>query len=381
MKFLGNHAEMLPLAKMLAAVASPHARDFRHSCVLMEAQKNTVVFTAQNTDVCLQLQCPASVQEAGACLLPAGSWCAILGHCSPEIQTVSVAANRNIVQVSNGHTQYEFAALDEEGYPRPTLTGKPESLTELGKQIPLVADTTFCAAPRSDPKRLAMQCVHLTLSGTEFRAECTDGNRAAWQAHAVEGVGAFDVLIPADSFDRLAAIIGQKDSCKLGKCGEYLLALRPNMVFAARCTDLSFPNFGAAVQQFSASHRAVMPADLFLLAVRSAMTSAGADVLMRLILRTQELCVMCSGGQTDTASAESCITVPAEVETPTPANGFLYKPQHVLAAARTLGKGELTVAFERTGTLHLHTERADHLLFPCRERARTGTKTKKKKAA
>lgn len=39
MKFLGNHAEMLPLAKMLAAVASPHARDFRHSCVLMEAQK------------------------------------------------------------------------------------------------------------------------------------------------------------------------------------------------------------------------------------------------------------------------------------------------------------------------------------------------------
>lgn len=31
--------------------------------------------------------------------------------------------------------------------------------------------------------------------------------------------------------------------------------------------------------------------------------------------------------------------------------------------------------------LHLHTERADHLLFPCRERARTGTKAKKKKAA
>lgn len=380
MKFCANHSELLPLAKMLAAAVDKRSALPILRCIRFEADsaQNTVVFTATNLEMTLQLRHKCVVAESGACLLPAGSWLSILSLCSKDLQVLTVLANDSEITVQNGRTLYEFAAMSPKDYPRLQFE-KPESLTELGKLLPLAAQTTKCAA-LPDHSNPVLHCVHLRLADGKFRSECTDGYRAAWVEQELAGTNSFDLLPGAEALKTLVSILGKNTPCKIGKAGKFLLALGPGMIFAARLAEGKYPDLGRITARLTPEYRAKLPADGFLLAVRSAMVKGDKKTLLRLKFDDHKLCLQSDNGCTDNALAKSQIEAPAEVETLTPEKGFLYSCRHIQDSLRNLGKGELALEIDRLGYLHLRAGQIEQLILPCREPSRQAKQTVKKAA-
>lgn len=380
MKFCANHSELLPLAKMLAAAVNKRSVLPALRCIRLEADsaQDTVVFTATNLEMTLQLRHKCAVAESGDCLLPADSWLSILSLCSKDLQVLTVSADGSGITVQNGRTLYNFAAMPPENYPRPQFE-QPESLTELGNLLPLAAQTTKCAA-LPDNSNPVLHCVHLRLADGKFRAECTDGYRAAWVEQEIASTNSFDLLPGAETLKTLVSIWGRNTPCKIGKAGKFLLALGPGMIFAARLTEGKYPDLGRITTRLSPEYRAKLPADGFLLAVRSAMVKGNKKILLRLKFGDHKLCLQSDNGCTDNALAKSQVEVPAEVETLTPEKGFLYSCHHIQDSLRNLGKGELTLEIDWLGYLHLRAGQIEQMILPCREPSRQAKQIVKKAA-
>lgn len=380
MKFSANHSELLPLAKMIAAVADKRSALPMLRCVHMEADssQNTVVFTATDLDMTLQLRHKCAVADSGACLLPADSWLSILGLCNKDLQVLTVTADDGGISVQNGKTLYEFAAMSPKDYPRPQF-GRPESLTELGKLLPIAAQAARCAA-LPDSGNPVLSCVHLRLADGKFRAESSDGYRAAWVEQEIASSNSFDLLMRAEPLKTLVSILGKNTPCKVGKAGKFLLALSPSMIFAAHLIEGKYPDLGLITARLNPEYRAKLPVDVFALAVRSAVVKGDKKALLRLKFGDQKLCLQSDNGYTDGALARSQVEVPAEVETLTLGMGFLYPCRHIQDCLRVLGKGELALEIDLAGYLRLRAGQIDQLILPCREPSQRAKQTVKKAA-
>lgn len=380
MKFSANHSELLPLAKMLAAVVNKHSTLPMLTCVHMAADssQNTVVFTATNLETTLQLRHKCIVAESGTCLLPADSWPAILGHCDKDFQVLTVTADDSGIAVQNGKTLYQFAAMSTKDFPLPKFE-QPESLTDLGKLLPLAAQTArYAALP--DSGKAGLSCAHLRLADGKLRVESSDGYRAAWSEQEIASSNAFDLLVSVDSLKTLASIMGKNATCKIGKAGKFLLALGPSLIFATRLSEQSYPDLQRITGRLTPEYRAKLPADIFALAVRSALVKTDKQTLLRLKFDDRKLCLQSDNGYANSALAKSQIEVPAEVETLTPVQGFLYSCRNMQDCLRMLGKGELALEIDRMGYLRLSTGQIEQLILPHREPSRQANQTVKKTA-
>jgi DNA polymerase III sliding clamp (beta) subunit (PCNA family) len=146
--------------------------------------------------------------------------------------TVSIQSEgSSYVRVSNGKTAYNLSVLDAGTYPRLEIPFPEDTVPVTG--IPSIAKRTcFAVSISEEEKRPEMRCVHLVFSDDGLHAVGSDGYRIASARGDNKAVGDVDMLIPAASLEKLAQLVTNKDTFKVGTTTSFWAGQNPFSLFS-----------------------------------------------------------------------------------------------------------------------------------------------------
>ncbi len=202
-------------------------------CTFLATESEKLIVAASNMEVSLERRIPADTREEGRIVIGADLLTAILKLMDGDCVCIR-SEGRGIVVIQSGNTSYELSVLDPGTYPRMEIPFPEDAVPVTG--ISAMAKRT-CFAVSHEETHPEMKCVHLVFSGDGLRAVGSDGYRIASARGDSKAVGDVDMLIPATSLEKLAQLVSNKDTFKVGTTGKTIVFMKDDFAFAARLME------------------------------------------------------------------------------------------------------------------------------------------------
>ena len=233
-----DRCELLAAARNAEKIAPPKSAVAALECVCLDAENDAVTVTSTNLELALAQRVPAEVQESGRMLIPAKWLSGALGVLRTGRVTLQHdAAGR--VHILSSATEYTLAAPAIEEYPQIAIPF-PEDTVFVSGVPAMVKRTVFAISDAVD--RPALKCVNLVFTDDALQAFASDGHRIAMAKGCSKGAAATSLLIPAVSFQKLAQLVGAKDTLRVGVTGKTIVFSKENFLFSARLIEDQYPN-------------------------------------------------------------------------------------------------------------------------------------------
>jgi DNA polymerase III subunit beta len=293
LKLTTKREDLVSKLSIVSRAVSTRAATQALSGVLLKAEDGRVTLAATDLDLGLETTLDASVEDAGAVLLPGRLFAEVARSLPDPSVEIELRAAEHDVEIRSGGSSFHLRVLPVEDFPN---LPKPEA--EPGLRIPAAAleesiDLVARAASRDD-MRPVLTGVFVTASGREMTMVATDSYRLAVKRTELEADldGELEANIPARALRELSRVLSSEGA------GEATISLLTNQaVFVAgsillstRLIDGQFPNFRQLLPE-SFEHDVRMPRSDFLEVTRRVSQLAQRNAPLKLSFESGELTV------------------------------------------------------------------------------------------
>ncbi len=181
-------------------------------CILIETEEsNSVKLTGFDLDIAVMTSVGVRVEEKGACVLNAKTFCDILRHC-PDT-TVTISCNeKNICTITSGEVEYTLISLNPAEYPDlPVLTDETSFRLNCGVLKDMIKKTVFAVSP--DDGKTVHRGVKFEIEAGEIKLVALDGYRLAIRKEFTDYNGEFiKFVVPAKTLYEIIKLSENDDS-------------------------------------------------------------------------------------------------------------------------------------------------------------------------
>ena len=346
MKVIINRAGMaaiLSAAERIAPIVSP--LDALRG-VLVETVEGSLAVTATNLEVTLKQTLPAQIQEEGRFVFSAKLLAAMFRLLGGEMVCVTLDEN-NRLTLESGETVYAVTALDAKRYPKLELPFPEDTVPVTG--IPaLTCRTAF--AVREDASKPIMKCIDLIFGKDGLRAIGSDGFRIADAKGDRKSTGEINMLLPARSLEKLAALVENQDSLAVGTTGKAIVFSKNNIIFSARLMDGTYMNVDQIFSSAKPAFTVLTDAEALRRAVNVIAPLDGEEQRIMLRFGGSRLTLQCADKYTRASTSLEVIPLMG-----TPAGEYWYHCGQLYECLRAQ-RGTLMVDVAQNGLLLLRTD-------------------------
>lgn len=346
MKIKLNRQELLAVMRDASQIAPSHSPLEILQGALLEAEDGKLTVTSGNLEVTLVRKVKAKVLDEGALVINARLFANMLEVLGGDVVTLD-ADGPGMVVISCGSACYKVSVLSPRDYPRMEIPFPEDTVAVSG--IPAMARRTVFAVAEETDKPL-MKCVNLIFSSDGLHAVGSDGFRVVNAKGESKSAGSISMLMPAESLDKLAQLLTNKDELAVGTTGKAIVFTKEDFVFSARLMEGNYINVEQLLSQVKANFTVLTDTD----ALRTAVSTvfAVAEDTGKLMLRFGGGCIHleCTGECGRSASALDVIPLSG-----TPQGEFWYNPRQLYECLRAQS-GTLMVDVAQNGILILRSD-------------------------
>lgn len=356
-----NRAELLSTAQRAAAIAPEDSPVEALRGTLLEANAATgaLTLTATNLETALEqsLACPTA--EDDALVVDAKLLAGMLERLPGDTVELKRRPGVPVLSLRGGQTGYDVAIWERGSFPKLEIPF-PEDTVKLSG-IPSMARHTMFATAEDKDKPL-MRCVNLMFTQKGLKGAGYNGRCMVTAQGDDKSTGNINLLLPANSLEKLAALCKDEDEFYVGIAGKNLVFMRQGFKLSTRLMEGDYMDtdrlMGNVRNQFTVLTDV---ADLR----RTLKTVAAVDPKGRVKLAFDRgrITFSCQG---ELGSASECLdTAPL---TGVPRGEYWYQIPDLMACLRSLS-GTATLGIAQAGMLDLSTEHAYYMQTAMREPA------------
>ena len=236
MRAVINRAELLAAARRaasIAPVASP-VEVLKGVLLEMGRESGTIAVTSTNLELSLVEWLSGAVGEDDAIVVNAKLFAQMLEKLADDTVTLTREGNRPVLSLQSGTAEFTVPVFERGSYPRPDMPFPEDTVSVSG--IPAMTRRTVFAASDNAKKPL-LKCVNLMFTKDGLQAASTDGGCVVSATGDKKSTGDISLLLPAQSLERLAAMISESDEFRVGTTGKNIVFYKQNFMFSARLMD------------------------------------------------------------------------------------------------------------------------------------------------
>ena len=369
MHITANRLELLSAARDAERIAPAQSPLDVLQCTYLATEDGKLTVAAGNLELALERRIPAEIHEEGRTVIDAALLSNMLRLLSGD--TVSIRQeSASSVAVESGHTTYHVAVLNAKDYPRMEIPFPEDSVSVT--EIPAMTKRTVFAVSE-DENKPQMKCVHLIFSSDGLRAVGSDGYRIAAARGDSKATGSVDVLIPASSLERLAQLIGNRDTLQVGTTGKTMVFLKDDFAFSARLVEGTYFDADQLLSRVHPSFTILTDAEQMRQTLVAVSTVTGKQNRFSITFKGSQLRMRCES-ENGVSSAEIDV-VPLSG---TPVGEYWYKAEKLMECLRA-ENGTLILELVQNGALILRTDELVCMQMATREPKPIEFKTKEVK--
>ena len=360
-----NRAELLSTAQRAAAIAPADSplESLRGTLLEANAATGTLTLTATNLETALEqsLSCPTA--EDDALVVDAKLLAGMLERLPGDTVELKRTPGVPVLSLRGGQTGYDIAIWERGSFPKLEIPF-PEDTVKLSG-IPSMARHTMFATAEDKDKPL-MRCVNLMFTQKGLKGAGYNGRCMVTAQGDDKSTGNINLLLPASSLEKLAALCKDEDEFYVGIAGKNLVFMRQGFKLSTRLMEGDYMDTDRLMNNIRNQFTLLTDvADLR----RTLKTVAAVDPKGRVKLAFDggRITFSCQGEQ---GSASECLdTAPL---TGIPRGEYWYLIPDLTACLRSLS-GTATLGIAQAGMLDLSTEHAYYMQTAMREPAAAPT--------
>jgi DNA polymerase-3 subunit beta len=260
------------------------------SGVLVQASGQELELAATDMEVSLRATLDASVQGAGAAVVP-GRLLADLVRLLPEdAVTLEHRVEENSVHIASGSAEYRLRTYAVEDFPRlPDPEGVALSTLEAEPLLETIARVSRAAG--RDESRPVLTGILVRFEGGKVVMAATDSYRLAVKETAIsQEVPELEAIVPARALDELRRIASGSSEIRLGLLDNHAIFEADGVWLTTRRIDGQFPNYKQLLPE-TFEHDVRLPRDELLEVVRRVAVLAQRSSPLRLRFAEGELTI------------------------------------------------------------------------------------------
>lgn len=354
-----NRAELLSTAQRAAAIAPADSplESLRGTLLEANAATGTLTLTATNLETALEqsLSCPTA--EDDALVVDAKLLAGMLERLPGDTVELKRTPGVPVLSLRGGQTGYDIAIWERGSFPKLEIPF-PEDTVKLSG-IPSMARHTMFATAEDKDKPL-MRCVNLMFTQKGLKGAGYNGRCMVTAQGDDKSTGNINLLLPASSLEKLAALCKDEDEFYVGIAGKNLVFMRQGFKLSTRLMEGDYMDTDRLMNNIRNQFTVLTDvADLR----RTLKTVAAVDPKGRVKLAFDggKITFSCKGELG--AASEQLDTVPL---TGTPRGEYWYLIEDLTACLRSLS-GTATLGIAQAGMLDLSTEKAYYMQTAMRE--------------
>ena len=356
-----NRAELLSTAQRAAAIAPADSplESLRGTLLEANAATGTLTLTATNLETALEqsLSCPTA--EDDALVVDAKLLAGMLERLPGDTVELKRTPGVPVLSLRGGQTGYDIAIWERGSFPKLEIPF-PEDTVKLSG-IPSMARHTMFATAEDKDKPL-MRCVNLMFTQKGLKGAGYNGRCMVTAQGDDKSTGNINLLLPASSLEKLAALCKDEDEFYVGIAGKNLVFMRQGFKLSTRLMEGDYMDTDRLMNNIRNQFTVLTDvADLR----RTLKTVAAVDPKGRVKLAFDggRITFSCKG---ELGSAvEQLDTAPL---TGIPRGEYWYQIPDLTACLRSLS-GTATLGIAQAGMLDLSTEHAYYMQTAMREPA------------
>ena len=356
-----NRAELLSTAQRAAAIAPADSplESLRGTLLEANAATGTLTLTATNLETALEqsLSCPTA--EDDALVVDAKLLAGMLERLPGDTVELKRTPGVPVLSLRGGQTGYDIAIWERGSFPKLEIPF-PEDTVKLSG-IPSMARHTMFATAEDKDKPL-MRCVNLMFTQKGLKGAGYNGRCMVTAQGDDKSTGNINLLLPASSLEKLAALCKDEDEFYVGIAGKNLVFMRQGFKLSTRLMEGDYMDTDRLMNNIRNQFTVLTDvADLR----RTLKTVAAVDPKgrVKLAFNGGRITFSCQGEQ---GSASECLeTAPL---TGVPRGEYWYQIPDLMACLRSLS-GTATLGIAQAGMLDLSTEHAYYMQTAMREPA------------
>ena len=352
-----NRLELLSAAQDAEQIAPASSPLDVLQCTCLRTENGKLTVTATNVELTLERRIPAEIREEGSVVIDAGLLVNMLRMMESETVTVEQTM-KGVVTVKGGFAVYGISTLDAGTFPRMEIPFPEDTVPVTG--IPAMAKRTVFAVSEGENKP-QMKCVHLIFSSDGLRAVGSDGLQIAAARGDSKAVGAVDMLLPATSLAKLARLVSNKDTLRVGTTGKAVVFFKDDFTFSARLIEGTYFDADQLLGRVHPSFTLLTDADQLKRCLSSIYSVTGSQNRFSVSFSGTRLQMRCESEFG--ASVSDTDVVPLSGA---PAGVYWYNPAKLMGCLRAQ-TGTLILGVAQNGALQLQTDDLVCLLMAARE--------------
>ena len=366
MNITANRAELLSAAQDAERIAPAHSPLDVLRCTYLATENGKLTVAAGNLETTLERRIPAEIREEGCVVIDAGLLSSMLKLLDGD--TVGIRQeNGACVTVSGGNASYCVPVPDVGTYPRMEIPFPEDTVSVSG--IPAMAKRTVFAVSTENSKP-QMKCVHLIFTGDGLRAVGSDGYRIAAARGDRKATGSVNMLIPAASLDKLAQLVSNKDTLRVGTTGKTMVFLKEGFAFSARLLGGDYFDADRLLSLVKPGFTVLTDTELMKQALTAVYTVTGQQNRFSISFSGSRLRMRFESEYGVSTSELDAVPLSG-----VPAGEYWYKPDKLMECLRAQS-GTLLVELAQNGALILRTDELVCMQLATREPKPIEIKTK-----
>jgi DNA polymerase III sliding clamp (beta) subunit (PCNA family) len=352
-----NRLELLSAAQDAEQIAPTSSPLDVLQCTSLRTEDGKLTVTATNVELTLERRIPADIFEEGSVVIDAGLLVKMLRLL--ESETVTVEQTSNVVAtVKGGSATYSIITFDAGMYPQMEIPFPEDTVPVTG--IPAMAKRTVFAVSE-DENKPQMKCVHLIFSSDGLHAVGSDGLQIAAARGDSKAVGAVDMLIPATSLAKLARLVSNKDTLRVGTTGKDVVFFKDDFAFSARLIEGNYFDADQLLGRVHPSFTILTDADQLKYCLSSVYSVTGSQNRFSVSFSGTRLQMRCESEYGASVSGMDVVPLSGA-----PTGVYWYNPAKLMGCLRAQN-GTLILGVAQNGALQLQTDDLICLLMATRE--------------
>ena len=346
MKVTADRREFLSAALDAERIAPAQSPVELLRCTYLHAEDGKLTVAAGNLEYAMERRIVCHTEKRGSTVINARMLSDMLRLMDGD--TVELQTNdKHCALIRCGTAQYLIPLLSAEEYPRMELPCPEDTVPVSG--IPKMVKRTVFAVSEEEGKPL-MKCVHLVFSSDGLKAVSSDGYRIAAAKGETRAAASASFLLPAGSLEKLAFLVNDRDTLRVGLAGHTVVFMKEDFLFSARIVEGTYFNSDQLFQMAKPAFTVLTDAKAVLETVNSATAVMGTRNRFCLAFGENRLRSRCESENGSSSGALDVVALNG-----VPRGTYWYNPQMLLECLKAQS-GTMMLEVAQNGALIMKTD-------------------------
>ena len=276
---------------------------------MLQAAAENIALSATDTEIALQSNISADIEQEGTLLLPARLLLDIVRVADGDRVSIEAASDQGVVKVTSQRASFAVRTLPVSDFPKLPSAASDSSVQVDAAALSATIERVAKAASR-DETRPVLTGILVSLEGDTLRMVATDSYRLSVKESPVPGMNgsAFEANVPARALQELGRVVAetQPETVTIVTHDNQVVFVSGRVTLSSRLIDGQFPNYRQLLPE-SYEHDVVIDKSELLGVVRRVSLMAQRNAPLR--LRFEQGTVTLSAQTPDVGEASESVPV------------------------------------------------------------------------